>query len=151
MNTDPKPLLNQLRHDAECGVVSVVTPEFATWILAQFKYRDDRIEALTKLVKPPEVVSPPPPKSVETICQEADRLVSSDRQQQYGPPWEDFQRTAAMWEPILGLPLGAISPEHVGMCMIAVKLSRLCQGYKHDTAVDIAGYAKCISLICERT
>jgi hypothetical protein len=32
------------------------------------------------------------------------------------------------------------------MAMICVKLSRLCNAYKRDTIVDIAGYAKTIDL-----
>lgn len=87
--------------------------------------------------------------TAETICQEADRLVSTDRQEQYGHPGEDFSRTAAMWEPILGLLPGSISPEKVAMCMIAVKLSRLCNSIKRDTIVDIAGYAKTIDMVRE--
>lgn len=114
------------------------------WILAQLKHKDDQIAALAKLARPsPAAVAAEP---TETICQEADRIVSLDRQHSYGNPRDDFTRTAAMWEPLLGLPPGAISPEKVGMCMIALKLSRLCHGYKRDTLVDIAGYAKTIDL-----
>ncbi len=87
-------------------------------------------------------------EEVETICQEADRLVSNDRQQQYGHPFDDFTKTGKMWAPILGLDI--VTPLQVGMCLIAVKLSRLCNMYKRDTVVDIAGYAKTLSLIKER-
>lgn len=87
-------------------------------------------------------------ETVETICQEADRLVSNDRQNQYGHPFDDFTKTGKMWAPILGLDI--VTPLQVGMCLIAVKLSRLCNMYKRDTVVDIAGYAKTLSLIKER-
>lgn len=87
-------------------------------------------------------------ETIETICEEADRLVSNDRQNQYGHPFDDFTKTGKMWAAILGLD--TVTPIQVGMCMIAVKLSRLCNMYKRDTVVDIAGYAKTISLIKEK-
>lgn len=85
----------------------------------------------------------------ETVCQEADRIVSFDRQATYGHPAEDMMRTGAMWEAILGVEPGKIGPEQVAMCMIAVKLSRLCHGMKRDSVVDICGYAKCLDIISE--
>lgn len=82
--------------------------------------------------------------SEETICQEAQRLVMADRGADYGHPIDDFNRTAKLWEGILGIPVTA---EQVGMCMIGVKLSRLCNKYKRDSVVDIAGYAQTLELI----
>ncbi len=150
MSTDPKLILEKLQSRALGGPNTVLSDIEARWVLAQFEHQDDQIEALRKLVKPPKPApAAEPPRAAESICQEADRIVSHDRQQAYGHPRDDFSRTAAMWEPILGLPPGAISPEKVPMCMIAVKLSRLCNKYRHDTVVDIAGYAKVISIICE--
>jgi len=142
MSLDPHTLLEKLEASAKNDptVYRVLFPGEADWILHQLKHKDDQIAALTKLVKPA--------RAFETICQEADRITSGDRQAAYGSPSDDFSRTAAMWEPILGLPPGAISPETVAYCMIAVKLSRLCHGYKRDSVVDIAGYAKCASEIC---
>lgn len=86
------------------------------------------------------------PLPVETICQEADRLVSDDRQESYGHPALDFSRTAKMWGAILGIE---ITPDRVGLCMIALKLSRLCNAYKRDSVVDIAGYAKTVQMVHE--
>jgi hypothetical protein len=145
---NPKALLAALR---ECSVSREpfpLSPEQQEWLLAQLKHKDDRIAALEQLVARPSpaAASATPP---ETICAEADRLVSHDRQAQYGHPSEDFSRTAAMWEALLGLPPGAISPEQVAYCMIALKLSRLTHKYKRDSVVDIAGYAKTASMICE--
>jgi len=144
---DPNELLNDLRSQSAGFTVITITPAEADWLLAQLKHKDDQLEALRKMVRPPTLLADQP--QAETVCQEADRVVSLDRQVQYGAPSEDFARTAAMWEPLLGLPPGAISPEKIAYCMIAVKLSRLCHGYKHDSVVDICGYAKTASLICE--
>lgn len=85
----------------------------------------------------------------ETICQEADRLVATDRQDAYGHPAQDFARTARLWEPVLGLPPGSITPEQVALCMIQLKVSRLCHAYKRDSAVDIAGYAKTLDMVAQ--
>ena len=83
----------------------------------------------------------------ESICEEADRLVSSDRNNDYGHPRDDFGRTAMIWGAILGVPVTA---QQVGMCMIGVKLSREVNRPKRDNLVDMAGYAKCVHLCNER-
>lgn len=92
----------------------------------------------------------------ESICQEADRLVSVDRQGQYGHPQEDFSRTANLlsasgyrrWVPDgENNELKHITAMDVGLIMVMVKLSRLIHCYKRDSAVDLAGYAKCISML----
>lgn len=92
----------------------------------------------------------------ETICQEADRLVSHDRGNDYGHPLEDFGRTGSLWGPILSEWAKTtegdepISPELVGLCMIALKISREINRPKRDNRVDIAGYAKCLEMINEK-
>jgi len=84
---------------------------------------------------------------VETVLQEADRIVASDRNSDYGHPYEDFSRTTLFWQGILGIP---IKPEQVGLCMIGVKLSRECHKPKRDNRTDLAGYAKTVDLVHER-
>jgi len=84
----------------------------------------------------------------ESILQEADRIVSCDRQNDYGHPIEDFTRTGKLWATILDIE--KVEPEQVGMCMIALKLSRLCNAYKRDSAVDIGGYAKTIDMVMDK-
>jgi len=82
----------------------------------------------------------------ESVCEEADRIVSADRQNSYGHPHRDFSRTAKIWSAMLDIE---VTPEKVGLCMIAVKMSRLCNAYKRDSVVDIAGYAKTVSMVHE--
>lgn len=89
-----------------------------------------------------------PSAPTETILQEADRIVSHDRQNHYGHPIDDFTRTGKLWAAILGLE--SVEPEQVGLCMIALKVSRLCNTYKRDSAVDIAGYAKTIDMVMDK-
>lgn len=83
------------------------------------------------------------PDVPEDILTEALRLTSGDRQAQYGPPDQDFQRTAQMWSALKGVPFTA---KEVAMFMICLKLSRQTHQDKRDNWVDIAGYARCGSL-----
>lgn len=82
----------------------------------------------------------------ETILEEAQRLTHGERQASYGHPIDDFSRTAAMWQAILGCPVTA---EQVAMCMIAIKLSRLCHTMRRDSVVDVAGYANTMQMIAD--
>lgn len=84
---------------------------------------------------------------VETILDEAKRLVYGDRGEDYGHPITDFTRTGRMWAAILDRPF--VSPEEVAMCMMAVKISRLCNRPKRDSVVDVAGYAATLQMVME--
>jgi Domain of unknown function (DUF6378) len=74
-------------------------------------------------------------------CSEAIKLVYGDRNKSYGEPLDDMGRTAKLFSAVLGIDVTA---EQVAMCMICVKLSRLCNSLKPDSVVDIAGYAETI-------
>ncbi|MFZ8881827.1 MAG: DUF6378 domain-containing protein [Paracoccaceae bacterium] len=73
------------------------------------------------------------------ILEKADEFISASRDEIYGDPARNHERIAEMWSAILGIDVKA---EEVALCMIAVKMSRLCQTPEHeDSWVDIAGYA----------
>jgi hypothetical protein len=101
---------------------------------------------------PPEQITPfittSPPTTVaaaqEGICREADRVVSTARRDSYGHPRENFEHTAKLWSAYSGREF---SPEEVAVFMILLKLSRLHHRVTRDTLVDIAGYAKTISIL----
>jgi len=76
----------------------------------------------------------------EDVLDEAKRLTSGERNNSYGPPNQDFAKTATMWRVILGVD---VEPKDVALCMIALKLSRATWAAKRDNWVDIAGYARC--------
>jgi len=85
--------------------------------------------------------------SEESILEEAERITGGDRQNDYGPPDQDFARTAKLWNTLLSAYIkdGELDmpPAAVALCMIALKLSRETHQKKRDSWVDIAGYAKC--------
>jgi Domain of unknown function (DUF6378)/Domain of unknown function (DUF4406) len=81
----------------------------------------------------------------ESALNEATHLITGDRNNQYGPPTQDFKRTAAMANAfgfsVNGEPLQA---HHVAIFMMMLKTSRLAWSpQKRDSWVDAAGYAGC--------
>lgn len=82
----------------------------------------------------------------ETILQEAQRLVYGDRGEAYGHPLDDFTKSARMWSVILGCDVTA---EQVGLCMMAVKISRQMNKPKRDNMTDAAGYAATVQMCIE--
>ena len=93
--------------------------------------------------KPPE----------EDVLEEALRITKGDRQNSYGPPEQDFARTAELWNVLLSpfVQDGELNlpPRAVAMAMITLKLSRETHQIKRDNAVDIAGYSRCMHL-CQK-
>jgi len=81
----------------------------------------------------------------ETVLEEAQRLIYGDRQASYGHPLDDFTRTGRMWGAILGTD--DVAPELVGLCMVAVKVSREVNHPKRDNRVDGPGYFGCVDMI----
>lgn len=70
------------------------------------------------------------------------------RGERYGHPAENFARIAALWEPILGV---RVTPQQVGLAMIAVKLGRLIETPDDpDSISDIAGYAATLDMLAGR-
>lgn len=82
----------------------------------------------------------------ESVAAEADRLVSTDRQGDYGHPYDDYTRVSEMARI---LELDVYTPEGAALFMVLVKISRESNRHKRDNLVDIAGYAKVLELIHE--
>lgn len=82
----------------------------------------------------------------EQTAAEAVKLILGDRADDYGDARANFGRIAARWSQILGIEITEWQVCHM---MIDLKMSRLCQVYKHDSAVDIIGYAALMSELAE--
>jgi hypothetical protein len=101
----------------------------------------DMVERLERLrVHVPNKFPQAEQAAVEDILEEALRITKGDRNNSYGAPTQDFDRTAKMWSAILGIE---VSPTKMALCMIALKISRACWSNSRDHWVDIAGYARC--------
>ncbi len=84
--------------------------------------------------------------STETILEEAIRLTSGRRNEDYGNPLDDYMRTAELWTALLRhklKPGETIEWDDAIRCMCAVKLSRDVNRRKRDNMADLAGYAHC--------
>src|SRR6184192_1196830 len=74
------------------------------------------------------------------ILNTAKRLISGDRQRDYGDARTDFTRTGKLWAAVQGI--AEVTPEQVALCMMLVKVGRLCETPGHlDSWVDVCGYA----------
>jgi hypothetical protein len=71
------------------------------------------------------------------ILDRARRLITGQRQADYGPPSENFARIATIWSVILQT---SIRPDQVALCMAGLKLARLAQGPHADSYDDLCGY-----------
>jgi hypothetical protein len=81
---------------------------------------------------------------------EAANLITGDRNNQYGPPTQDFKRTADLLNALGYRRVDAndevhdIVPSDTALIIAQVKVSRLMHSRgKRDSWVDLAGYAAC--------
>lgn len=86
------------------------------------------------------------------ILEEASEITRGSRQAQYGPPDQDFRRTAGMWTALFKDMLKdgvEFEPFHIAQAMILLKMSRQLHQRKRDNWVDTAGYARC-GAVCDQ-
>lgn len=82
----------------------------------------------------------------ETVLEEAQRLITGDRNSSYDHPLDNFSRIAAIWSVVLGRE---VTPEQVGLCMVGVKLARESYLPKRDNLVDGAGYFGTVQMVID--
>lgn len=88
-------------------------------------------------------------ETADDILEEALSITRGSRNASYGPPDQDFRRTAGMWSALFAAKLRegeTFEPRDVALAMILLKTSRETHQRKRDNWVDIAGYARCGSL-----
>ncbi len=80
------------------------------------------------------------------LLDEAKHLIMGDRNAQYGPPTQDFERTSDILNAMGYRGPGGrpIQMHDIALMVMAVKMSRLVwTPGKRDSWVDFAGYAAC--------
>lgn len=82
-----------------------------------------------------------------SVLEEADKIVSIDRQQDYGHPYDDYTKVAKIASVIFDKE---VTPEQCAMFMIGVKISRQLNKHKRDNLVDMAGYVKVLEMIIQK-
>jgi len=91
------------------------------------------------------VVAEPPIPPRQVVLEVAIEAVTKQRNNQYGPPTQDFDRVASL-ATNLGFSVNGedLGPHHVAMFMMLIKLSRATWDPTDlDHWVDMAGYAAC--------
>lgn len=81
------------------------------------------------------------------ILEKARECVCESREEEYGPPENNFQVIASLWSAYMSgrfdCPVD-IEPKDVPAMLVLVKVARIASGHaKDDNWVDIAGYAAC--------
>lgn len=91
--------------------------------------------------------------STESILQEAQRIIHTDRNEDYGDPSDNHGNTAALWSTYLHGKYEdradfALDPTDVCMMMILLKISRATTGrLTRDHMTDVAGYAGNVEML----
>ena len=75
----------------------------------------------------------------QRVLKDANRLVGTDRQSEYGDAHKNYKRIAALWSLLIGVEIDA---PKAALMMASLKLDRAWQNPEHrDSFVDLAGYA----------
>lgn len=85
------------------------------------------------------------PNDVAGICADAEAAIYGDRQDSYGPPYDEFNFIAEGWQAILSKRNGqrvTVTAEDVAMMMVFLKVMRETHKHERDNLVDICGYAE---------
>lgn len=82
------------------------------------------------------------------VLENALKIVTGDREKDYGKPEDNFKTIAEIWTAVLRrkgkLVMGQDINEHdVALCMVGVKLAREANEHKPDNCTDGAGYFAC--------
>lgn len=97
------------------------------------------------------------PTTRAEILDAAKKIVTGDREKQYGKPEDNFAVIARFWEVYLSercVSGGAevtLNPDDVAMLMTLMKVARIMTGtFKGDSYIDACGYLACAAEIAGR-
>ncbi len=81
------------------------------------------------------------------FLEEAARIVTGQRQFDYGNKYENHKNISDLWSAYLDKE---VSPHDVAICMLLVKVARLKHRKTKDCYLDMAGYAAIAGEIIDR-
>ena len=88
------------------------------------------------------------PTTRAEILDAAKKIVTGDREKQYGSPEDNFNVIAQFWSTYAG---HSFTPVDVAMMMTLLKVARIKTGhYKADSYIDACGYLACAAEIAGR-
>jgi len=96
----------------------------------------DKIDS-GEIVERPQQMEPGP----RSVLQEASDIVDGDREETYGHPSLNFQRTAVLWSVVFGHP---VTLQQVALAMVCLKIAREVHKPNRDNLVDMVGYVRCL-------
>lgn len=114
---------------------------------------DHSVDANKKVGTPTDTPTAPDtptdtPTTRAAILDAAKKIVTGDREKQYGKPEDNFAVIARFWTTYTGHP---ISSEDVAVMMALLKIARIRSGnYKADSFVDGVGYLSLAAEIAGR-
>jgi hypothetical protein len=83
---------------------------------------------------------------IESVCEEAQRIVYGDREKTYDHPARNFERTALLWNAHIEAKYGSkvkLDVHDVAWMMMQLKQAREIHQHKRDNIVDAIGYIAC--------
>lgn len=108
----------------------------------------DRCAELSKAIGAMVGTPTDTPTTRAAILDAAKKIVTGDREKQYGKPEDNFAVIAEFWTTYIGHP---ISSENVAIMMALLKIARIRSGnYKADSFVDGVGYLSLAAEIAGR-
>lgn len=124
---------------------------------------DEHIVDVNKKVGAPTDIPTEPVAPTDTpttraeILDAAKKIVTGDREEQYGKPEDNFAVIARFWEVYLsercvgGGAEVTLNPDDVAMLMALMKVARIMTGtFKGDSYIDACGYLACAAEIAGR-
>ena len=130
----------------------------AQWFDDEDHSADDGKKYGTPTDTPTETYTPTDtPTTRAEILDSAKKIVTGDREKQYGKPEDNFAVIARFWEVYLserctdGGAEVTLNPDDVAMLMALMKVARIMTGtFKGDSYIDACGYLACAAEIAGR-